>query len=209
MGKIKMVVLTKSSKYGRNCVAGIDLTNGNWVRLVTDDENTHGAVSDKDLVCRNGKNIQVLDVIDAPILKACKTEIQPENVLLDLDTYIEMIGRMTLEEVLRIHPLESRDNILGNLYQYITEERVRLVDHSLTIIRVSDLKIVQGENPSGKQKTKARFYYKGNKYENMSVTDSKFYSVRNGTQYDSAILVVSIGTPYKGRYYKFVSAIYV
>lgn len=47
MGKIKMVVLTKSSKYGKNCVAGINLVNGNWVRLVTNDESSHGAVSMK------------------------------------------------------------------------------------------------------------------------------------------------------------------
>ena len=41
------------------------------------------------------------------------------------------------------------------------------------------------------------------------MTDKDFYSVENGTQYDNAILVVSIGTPYNGKYYKFVSAIYV
>ncbi len=209
MGKIKMVVLTKSSKYGKNCVAGINLVNGNWVRLVTNDESSHGAVSDEDLVCKDGKSVQVLDVIDAPIVGACNTEIQPENVLLDLDTYIEIVGKMSIEEVLNIHPLESKSNILGNIYSYITEARVRFVGYSLTIVGVNDLEIVQEENPLGKPKTKAKFYYKGNRYENMSVTDDKFYSVKNGTMYDRAILVVSIGTPYNGKYYKFVSAIYV
>lgn len=43
----------------------------------------------------------------------------------------------------------------------------------------------------------------------MSVTDEQFYSVNNGKKFDKAILVVSIGTPYKNRYYKFVSAIYI
>lgn len=62
MGEIRMVVLTKSSKYGKNCVAGINLANGSWTRLVTNDESSHGAVSDEDLVCKDGNIVQVLDV---------------------------------------------------------------------------------------------------------------------------------------------------
>jgi hypothetical protein len=209
MEKIRMVVLTKSSKYGKNCVAGINLASGGWVRLVTNDESSHGAVSDEDLICEDGKSVQVLDVIDAPILEACNTEIQPENVLLDLDTYIDIVGKMTIEEVLSIHPLEARDNILGNIYSYITEARVGSVGYSLTIVEVDDLEIVQEENLDGKIKTKVNFKYNDTQYEDISVTDKDFYSVENGTQYDNAILVVSIGTPYNGKYYKFVSAIYV
>lgn len=209
MEKIRMVVLTKSSKYGKNCVAGIKLASGGWVRLVTNDESSHGAVSDEDLICEDGKSVQVLDVIDAPILEACNTEIQPENVLLDLDTYIDIVGKMTIEEVLSIHPLEVRDNILGNIYSYITEARVGSVGYSLTIVEVDDLEIVQEENLDGKIKTKVNFKYNDTQYEDISVTDKDFYSVENGTQYDNAILVVSIGTPYNGKYYKFVSAIYV
>ena len=209
MWKIRMVVLTKSSKYGKNCVAGINLVSGNWVRLVTNDESSHGAVSDDDLVCENGNSVQVLDVIDAPVFGVCNDEIQPENVLLDLDTYIEIIGKMSIEDVLNIHPLESRRNILGNIYPYITDARIGSVGYSLTIVGVDDLEIVQEENPAGKPKTKVKFNYNGNQYENISVTDEKFYSVKNGTRYDKAILVVSIGTPYNSKYYKFVSAIYV
>lgn len=209
MGNIRMVVLTKSSKYGSNCVAGIDLVNGNWVRLVTEDDASHGAVSDEDLICKDGRNVEVLDVIDAPILGMCNDCVQPENVLLDLDTYIEIKGRMTMDEVLEIHPLERKRNILGNDYGYITEARVNTVGYSLIMVEVFDLVISQEENPYGKPKTKARFIYQETEYENMSVTDYKFYSIQSGTMYERAILVVSIGTPYNGRYYKFVSAIFV
>lgn len=209
MGKITMVVLTRSSKYGKNCVAGINLDNGSWVRLVTNDESSHGAVSDENLVCEDGNSVQVLDVIYAPVLGACDDAIQPENVLLDLQTYIEIVGRMSIEEVLNVHPLEFRSYILGNKYPYITEARVETVGHSLTIVEVWDLEIVQEENPSGKPKTKVKFYYNGNQYENVSVTDENFYSAENGTKFNRAILVVSIGTPYNNKYYKFVSAIYV
>lgn len=209
MGKIRMVVLTKSSKYGNNCVAGINLSNGSWVRLVTEDETSHGAVSDEDLICEDGKSVEVLDVIDAPITGICNDCVQPENVLLDLNTYIEIIGRMTLDEVLEVHPLERKRNILGNDYAYITETRVDTVGYSLIIVEVFDLVISQEENPFGKPKTKAKFVYQGTEYENMSVTDNKFYSVQSETKFERAIIVVSIGTPYNNKYYKFVSAIFV
>lgn len=33
-GKREIIVLTKSSKYGGLCVAGVDYNTGHWVRLV-------------------------------------------------------------------------------------------------------------------------------------------------------------------------------
>lgn len=209
MNKIRMVVLTKSSKYGNNCVAGIEVTTGNWVRLVTNDENSHGAVSSLDLIYKDKKNVQLLDVIDVAILGVCKDVIQPENVLLDLNKKIEKVGHISLEEVLKIHPVETNGNILGNVYPYITAKRVSKVRHSLTIVEVKDLEIIQNLNPSEEPKTKANFKYGGVEYENMSVTDRNFYSVENRKKFSKAILVISIGTPYHERYYKFVSAIYV
>lgn len=207
--KIRMVVLTKSSKYGKNCVAGIELDSGEWIRLVTEDEESHGAVSDDDLICKDGSIVDIFDVIDAPIIERCDNSIQPENVLLDISKYITIVGRLTLDEVLEIHPLENKRYILGNEYAYITEARVGSVGYSLTMVNVCDLVISQETNPSGKQKTKARFNYNGIKYENMSVTDYEFYDVPNRTRYKEAIIIVSIGTPYNDKYYKFVSAIFV
>ena len=209
MEKIRMVVLTRSSKYGKKCVAGINLANGNWVRLVTNDKDSHGAVSDETLTCKNGKRVQVLDIIEAPVFGACSDEIQPENVLLNLQVYIEIVGSMSIEQVLNIHPLETKINILGNEYSYITEERVKNVGYSLTMVEVNNLEIIREENLSGKPKTKAKFYYNGSRYEGMSVTDEKFYSVASGAKFNRAIIVVSIGSPYNNRYYKFVSAIYI
>lgn len=206
---IRMVVLTKSSKYGQNCVAGIELNNGNWVRLVTEDENSHGAVSDQDLICEDGSIVNLFDVIDVPIIRRDGNFIQPENVLLDVNTYITIVGSMALDQVLNIHPLENRINILGNEYAYITATRVGQVGYSLTMVEVTNLVISQEENPFGKPKTKASFYYQETLYENMSVTDYRFYNVPNLSRYEKAIIIVSIGTPYHDRYYKFVSAIYV
>lgn len=209
MGSVEIIIMTESSKFAGKCVAGIDTSNGKWVRLVSDDEETHGAISDKYLICSNGKMCDVLDIVSVPIIQACGNIIQPENVLIDTTRFIEYRGKATFGDVLKLHPAEIRYNILGNSYTYITEQRVETVGYSLTLIKVNNLIIHQVKTPEGKHKTKASFIYRGDEYEMMSVTDPKFYSVSDGTEYNEAFLVVSIGTPYNNKYYKFVSKIFV
>lgn len=201
--------MTESSKFSGKCVAGIDVESGKWVRLVSDDEETHGAIANNDLYYQDGGKCQVLDIVDVPIIEECGDHIQPENVLLDTSKYIRYVGMASLEDVLEIHPAEIRNDILGNKYSYISEQRVDSVGYSLALVEVQDLEIVQVENPNGRPKTKVNFTYQGYSYTQMSVTDPRFYSVTSGTVYDSAVLVISIGTPYNEKYYKFVSGIYV
>lgn len=42
MAIMRLVIMTESSKFSGKCVAGIDTESGRWVRLVSDDEETHG-----------------------------------------------------------------------------------------------------------------------------------------------------------------------
>lgn len=209
MGNMRLIIMTESSKFSGKCVAGIDVESGKWVRLVSDDEETHGAIANSDLYYQNKIKCEVLDVVDVPVIQECGDEIQPENVLIDTSKYIRYVGKATLEDVLEIHPAEVRNDILGNKYSYISEQRVDTVGYSLALVEVQNLEIVQVENPTGRPKTKVNFTYRGDLYTQMSVTDPRFYTVANGTRYSSAILVVSIGTPYNDKYYKFVSGIYI
>ena len=78
-----MVVLTKSAKNGGHCVAGIDVDTGNWVRLVSNDLNTHGALSDQDMQYQDRSYCTPLDIVSVPIIKACPSQYQPENILID------------------------------------------------------------------------------------------------------------------------------
>ena len=209
MAVMRIIIMTESSKFSGKCVAGIDVNAGRWVRLVSDDEETHGAIANRDLYYQDGGRCEVLDIVDVPIIEECGNDIQPENVLIDTTKYIKYVGMASIDDVLEIHSAEKRTYILGNQYSYISEQRIDTVGHSLTLIEVQDLKIEQVENPNGRPKTKATFTYQGYKYRQMSVTDPKFYSVPDGTEYKNAILVVSIGTPYNEKYYKFVSGIYI
>lgn len=156
-------------------------------------------MSEADLVCRDGRSAAVLDIIDAPATGRCNDSVQPENVFLDRNRQIEIRGRMRLEEVLKLHPLEKKRMILGNEYGYITETKIHTVGYSLVVIEVSDLCLIHEENIEGKNKMKARFVYQEKEYENMSVTDPNFYCIQGEKKFKRAILVVSIGTPYNGR----------
>lgn len=209
MGEITFLVLTKSSKFSRYCVAGIDCKSGNWIRLITKDLRSHGAVGAEALICKNGRECQILDVIKAPILNDANDILQPENVLMDTSKSMHFVKKATLEDVLKIHPAEIREYILGNKYPYVTEERVGQLGYSLTLVKVNHLLIKHVINLDGRPKTKVDFAYRFDRYENIAVTDDRFYSVPDGTLYNEAYLVVSIGTPYHNRYYKFVSAIYL
>lgn len=209
MGDISIIIMTESSKFSGKCVAGISTETGEWVRLVSDDEEVHGAISNDDLICSNGRKCNVLDRVSVPIICACGNQIQPENILIDGTKRITFQGKSTFLEVLDTHPAEERDYILGNKYSYITEQRVNTVGYSLALVKVNNLEIMQVETPEGKPKTKAKFQYQDEEYSMVSVTDPRFYSVPNGTEYDEAFLVVSIGTSYNGKYYKFVSGIFV
>lgn len=206
---MRLIILTESSKFSGKCVAGVDVESGKWVRLVSNDVATHGAIVESDLYYEDGTKCEVLDIVDVPVIRACGDEIQPENVLLDTSVYMKYVGKASLADVLAKHPVENRINILGNKYSYITAQRIGTVGYSLALVEVRNLKIWQGENPSGNPKTKADFTYQMDRYTQVPVTDPIFYSVTNGTVFNRAILVVSIGTPYNEKYYKFVSRIFI
>lgn len=208
MEKVELIVLTKSSKFSGYCVAGIERKSGKWIRLVTENVTSYGAVEEKNLIYEDGGCCKILDIIEAPVISGMEDVLQPENVLLVVSEYIRFLGRATMEDVLKVHPVEMKNFIFGNQYQYVTEQKVEEIRYSLTLVEVHDLYIKQVINPEGKCKTKADFIYQGYKYENMSVTDYRFYSIEE-MLYAGAYIVVSIGTPYNGRYYKFISAIYL
>lgn len=208
MGDIKIIIMTESSKFSGKCVAGINVANGNWVRLVSQNKQTHGALSNEDLICHDGRKCGLLDIVKVPIIKAYGNAIQPENILIDKEYNIEIEGKATIQDVLKIHPAELRDDILGNKYPYIIDKKVADLGYSLALVQVDNLTITQKRNPADKPKTKAAFTYQWNDYQDMSVTDPKFYSVPSGTTYDSAYIVASIGTPYNNRYYKFIASIF-
>lgn len=208
--KREVAILTKSSKYKRYCVAGIDINTGEWVRFVSDNEQTHGALSAYDISYADGRICKPLDVVSVEVVGAAPLAHQPENYLIDSHEYWRKIGECTLSDVLAVHPEEVRPYIYGNTDPFINDEEIDSIGYSLTLVHVSSFTISQTINFNGQPKTKASFIYNGKWYSNMSVTDPDYYSVPNGTRFANAYLVISLpDTPFpENCYYKFVAQIY-
>ncbi|MCL2399855.1 MAG: hypothetical protein FWC91_08975 [Defluviitaleaceae bacterium] len=210
----ELVILTKSSKNKGYCVAGIDINNGQWIRLTSDDKNTHGTLFPKDMQYENESECQTLDVVRVQILGENPSEYQPENVLINQDYYWKKTDEYTIDDVLKLHPPERHSYIFGNTLPYITESEIGSIGYSLTLVAVEKLLISKKINRYGKPKTKTDFLYGSNWYNEMSVTDPNFYGVPDGTRISKAALVISIpDNPFQGdfsenRYYKFVAQIY-
>lgn len=109
----KIIILTESSKFKNNCVAGIEKDTGKWIRVVSDDEDTYGALTKDDIMYKDGTMCEVMDIVNVPYVKAVPTKTQPENILIDRNYYLTKDGVATLDDVLEIHPKEINDYIFG------------------------------------------------------------------------------------------------
>lgn len=208
MRKIKMVVLTESSKFKNYCVAGIDINTGEWIRLVSGDEIIHGALTDVDISYVNGDTCKILDVVNVQYIKKLPTVVQPENILIDTEVYFERERSATIEEVISLHPLENKKYIFGTKYNSIKESYLEGEGYSLMLINSKNLKFNFQENNDSDWKLKVDFDYNGIRYENMSVTDPEYYGIKEGTLIEDAYMVVSMGEPFKEKCYKFVAKIF-
>lgn len=66
----KVAILTRSSKFGGYCVAGVDLNTGEWVRFVSSDAQTHGALSRRDITYEDRSICNPLDVVLVDVVGA-------------------------------------------------------------------------------------------------------------------------------------------
>lgn len=206
----KIIVMTESSKFKNSCVAGIDVNTGKWIRVVSDDEDTQGALTNDDLRYEDGTKCQVMDVVDIPYLKKVPTKVQPENILIDRGYYIRKDGVATLDDILSIHPSERHDYVFATRYSSVKEEYLeeQRVDYSLILIKVNHLVFSRKENNMGQLKLKAIFTYNNVNYADVSVTDPDFFDAEENDKIQSAYLVVSLGEPYHGNCYKFIAKIF-
>ena len=87
----KIVLLAKSKKHQNYCVAGKDVDTGEWVRLISEEEEIHNAVRPENLIYSDETEAQILDVIRAKVKEVDEENInpnQPENYILDKNYYL-------------------------------------------------------------------------------------------------------------------------
>ena len=216
--KIDAVIMAKSSMFGNFCVAGIDINTGKWVRFVSYEKGE--PLADYQLIFVNASgSCEPLDVGRIGIARHVPNSNHTEDCMIKYSPWLK-IGRLKLEDVLKIHPAEDHEFIFGTPCDYITEnemQRFRL-NYSLILIYVDNLEIFFERNHKGNIRGKANFIYNGVRYKFIRVTDTGYepdieagISESFRVKIPSAYLVMSMPVkPFEanGRYYKLIAKIF-
>jgi hypothetical protein len=113
----RIICLANSYKHGGRCIAGIDVDSGKWIRPVPDGNG--GAVTSTVRLI-DGKEPQILDVIDIPILDSGPDEgCQPENRTLKSGKW-KKVGQITAQDLLQYCGDDSV--VLHNDLKYVSPD---------------------------------------------------------------------------------------
>lgn len=208
----KIIILTKSKKHSGYCVAGIDYETGEWIRLVSSDLETEGAVPWEDLQCSNGETLEVYDIIMCRLLRKCGTIVQPENCLYDETVKWKKVGKSNLDEVIKIHGYDSVEYVFENEDTKLPDDWIFSGNPSLCLLIVKDASIwvKTFEN----KKISLNFTYDDIQYKYMSISQIdllNYYRNKTDDSYPlgTVTVVFSLTDKYywNGKYYKVVAQI--
>ncbi len=212
-----IILLAASEKYHNYCIAGIDRESGEWIRIISEDDEIHNAVTENDMRYEDGALPQIFDIIQIQCKKYEPNFYQPENFIFDNSFYWTKIGKASLWEVLKMHPLEDTKHIFYN-----SDKRVdtlylnNLPDKDKTSLTlISPNSVVVHVNQYEEKKISVSFDYNNERYSYLAVTDLGFknrymsYGVGNYTLLTKVLFVLSLGEKYKrdNAHYKLIATV--
>ncbi len=200
-----IIILTCSAKHGGYCVAGIDLTTNEWIRLVGSDNLDTNEIPKSFMRYSNLRTCKPLDVVSVDIIENLPGDIQPENALVDLNQRPIYKGHVTLDQ---LEDYISNDRfVYDGTSPYMDERTALRCGYSLALYKVNDIYLDAFEY-EGRIKTRLRFTYRGHIYDSWSMTDPDYYGRGSEKICDEGLIVVSLPEDdYNGNYYKFVAKI--
>ena len=208
-----IIILTKSKKHSGYCVAGIDYETGEWIRLVSSDTETEGAVPKEHLELYDGEDLEIYDVIQCKLLRPCPTLVQPENWLYDETIKWRKIGESNIDEVLDIHGYDSPEYIFGDNQVSLPEDWRFEDGTSLCLVEVQNATIWV-KTFDGNQTVSLNFTYNGVDYKYMKISQIDIkdsYKNMNDGSYrvksNKIIFSLTDRYYYNGKYYKVVAQI--
>jgi len=227
----RILVLANSYKRHARCVAGMEvgaemLGPAAWLRPVSGE--SHGELEPRHMWMNVVGPLVPLEIVDVPLIRHAGDELHPEDWVVDTTRKWGRIGKLSAR---RLEPLEEHPR---HLWLESTEHTERVTGdflakqvslHSLFLIRVQEFRVELSHELSthtnqGKQKTRARFRYRGQEYL-MSLTDPAFIA-RHCFKYpglgalpaiirppygDRCLLCVSLTPEFFGYHYKVVATV--
>lgn len=218
----EIVILAKSIKNGKYCIAGKDVETKEWIRPVPteDGKELSGEQSKSYFVDNNGNPVgypcKPLQKVRINFLKHVPLPYQAENYLIDDSKWMQnyKINNHELNQYL------DKPQVLWNTSDHIKStdlNRYNPNGNSLYLIQANNINLLCTYNNNSKNR-RISFDYNGNKYD-LRCTDPEFDKIigsGNNKQIDSAILCISLAAPFEHnsypseiRHYKLVAAIYL
>ena len=216
-----MLVLANSSKLQHRCIAGIDMTTGEWIRPVSNRGQGELYDSEACVILTNGnrRTAAVGDVVDVELGESPGTLWHPEDRFLIGPMRLKStLSQQHLVEVLvsRVFPSVS---ILGDFQDRIAleEARSRSDLRSLQLVRVPELKCYWwSATGSDRPQLRGQFQVAG-KVLSLSITDTAFIATNRGVSRPFVInlplLTISLASPFRPTHgdkdycYKLIAAV--
>lgn len=214
------ICLANSKKYNQRCIAGIELKksalkghkyqivkhgdNPVWIRPVSSRE--HGEVS-SELV----DHINLLDIVEINVTAAAPHGYQSENVLFD-NRRLQIIDRIDkIEAVIDKLLTTNIMTLFSNTERAVHINDARQLDHSLILIKPSNVHVYETKSIKGNPQTRSSFIYGTTRYD-LPVTDigfeEKFNQNPNILQTSTHIyFTVSLGVEFNEQHYKLIAGI--
>jgi len=211
--KTLFVCLANSKKYGERCIAGVEVKKTKsgyeliekdgkpkWLRPVT--EYQRGAIS-KNLV----KNINLLDILEINVKEYCPKSYQSENAYFEESSLRKVGQKLSNDNLDKLIDMNQR-NIFGNRGKAVSEDVIDKVDHSLTLIKVSDFEIYKRESDS---QLRMKFEFNNVHYD-LPITDLNFIEVytEDGNllrNVESLYLTISLAVNHNGWHSKLIAGV--
>ena len=212
--KTLFICLANSKKFGERCIAGIEVKKvggayqpvevegkPKWLRPVS--KYQHGAVGEN-LV----DGISLMDLIEIDLEKLCPNGYQSENATFKPET-IKRVGNIRLSEE-NLDRLIDMDQyyLFGNRGKAVSDDVIDSVEHSLTLIKVTDFQIYK-KDPD--KQLRMEFIFSHDNYD-LPITDIDFIQKYNDDETllknsSCLYLSISLGVFHNGWHSKLIAGI--
>lgn len=208
----EIIILAKSTKRGDFCIAGVDVVTGEWIRPISSNSATEGAVPAKDIVYEDGTEVEILDKVRIRFSSQNPTKSQPENYVYDDKCYWENTGKSTIAEVIGFRGYDSVEHVFYNNGKSVTDAQLK-GGPSLLLLEVESPQIVVKTFEN--KKVTLDFRYNQEQYSYFALSDinfkQKYIGCSDGryTISDSLNVVFSLTDRYTdNKYYKMVAQVF-
>jgi hypothetical protein len=232
MQETRFLCLAVSRRESGNCIAGIDIDSGNWLRPIH--SQIRAAFADADLIVEDNHTHQnrflaPLDLLSLPLQEHVPTNSQPENWTVapvffqNPPTVLRRCTGRRTAQFLLAH-IDKNQLLLHSHGDSLHEDQIanHMLSHSLALVLPSDLAWKVSPNPKhqGKLQVRAEFRF-GKMPYSLVVTDpaweAKCWHLGAGTHHHAGLdspsaglvlLTVSLAAvPFHGLHYKLVAGV--